>query len=204
MKNYDVKQALQIILQSATDYNDKLNNKDFLIIYKEKNEIKTCNVRFRDFNFLHLTGVKTNLKAKQFYSACLSKKLSLRDIKIDKKGKVQQKLAVLPYLADMLYNSCMIGDFINSGISTKADYFVGNTKAILSVGFRYNKVADIPVTLYCENVKKLVKPTCKVLAIFNKKYNNLKYEECTYLAKDCKVNNFESNIKQQLEENLYK
>jgi len=29
----------------------------------------------------------------------------------------------------------MIGDFINSGIYLKTDYFVGDTKAVLSVGF---------------------------------------------------------------------
>ena len=53
-------------------------------------------------------------------------------IEMDSKGKVQQKLIVLPYLSELLYNNCMIGNFINSGIYIKADYFVGNTKAILS------------------------------------------------------------------------
>ena len=49
----------------------------------------------------------------------------------------------------------MIGNFIDSGIYIKADYFVGNTKAILSIGFRYGKKADFPVTLYKEDVRKL-------------------------------------------------
>jgi len=77
----------------------------------------------------------------------------------------------------------MIGDFINSGIYLKTDYFVGDTKAVLSVGFRYGRTADIPVTLYNENVKWLIKPVSKVLAIFSKMYNDEKYTTCTYLSK---------------------
>lgn len=62
----------------------------------------------------------------------------------------------------------MIGDFINSGIVIRADYFVGDTRAVLSVGFRSGKTSDIPVSLYNENIKTLTCPTCKVLAIFRK------------------------------------
>lgn len=39
---------------------------------------------------------------------------------------------VLPYLAELLYHHCMIGDFINSGICIRADYFVGDAKIKLS------------------------------------------------------------------------
>ena len=77
----------------------------------------------------------------------------------------------------------MIGEFVNSGILIQSDYFVGDTKAVLSVGFRYGKTVDMPVTLYKENVKKLVKPVCKVLAIFKKPYNHQSYYECTYCSK---------------------
>ncbi|MBQ8804801.1 MAG: hypothetical protein IJZ53_14355 [Tyzzerella sp.] len=121
--------------------------------------------------------------AKQFYSACLEGKLSESDFEIDNKGKVQQKLIVLPVLSELLYNNCMIGNFINSGICIKADYFVGNTKAVLSVGFRTGKSVDFPVSLYNEDVRKLSKPTNKVLAIFVKNYQQQNYTECTYLSK---------------------
>ena len=51
-----------------------------------------------------------------------------------------------------------------------ADYFVGDTRSVISVGFRFGKAADIPVTLYHEDIKKLSMPTCKVVAIFSKYY----------------------------------
>ncbi|MBD9219927.1 MAG: hypothetical protein EGQ35_06405 [Clostridiales bacterium] len=78
MKNYDVKQALPIIVKAAKEYEEKLNNYHFLIIYIEKNTIKFCCVGFRALNFLHLTGVKTKLSAPMFYSACINGKLSTR------------------------------------------------------------------------------------------------------------------------------
>ena len=90
---------------------------------------------------------------------------------------------VLPFLHELLYHNCMIGNFINSGICIRADYFVGNMKAILSVGFRHGKKVDFPVTLYKEDVRKLSQPTNKVLAIFVRNYNQQSYTECTYLSK---------------------
>lgn len=206
MAKYDKKVALKIIINVAKEFDKKLNDKHFLIVYQESGKVKTVCVGFRDMNFLHLTGVKTKLSAQQFYSACLEGKLSENDFEIDNKGKVQQKLTVLPYLTELLYNNCMIGDFINSGICIRADYFVGNTKAILSVGFRTGENVDYPVTLYSEDVRKLSQPTNKVLAIFVKNYNQLSYSECTYLSKGQKIHKLPipDKVKKmiQVEENL--
>ena len=99
MAKYDKKAALKIMIEAVKQYEEKLNDKQFLIIYREGTDIKTVHVGFRDMNFLHMTGVKTRLSAQQFYAACLESKLSEYDFEIDNKGKVQQKLMVLPYLA---------------------------------------------------------------------------------------------------------
>lgn len=182
-KNVDIKTAIKIVTEAAREYEERLNDRHFMVVYQEGTETKTVQFGFRDMNFLHLTGVETTLKAKQFYRACLDHKLAERDIINFTKGKTQQKLAVLPHLADVLYNNCMIGYSINNGIYLQADYFVGNTKAVLSVGFRFGKSVDYPVTLYNGDVRKMISPVCKVLAIFSKAYNDEKYSECTYLAK---------------------
>ena len=55
------------------------------------------------------------MSAQQFYNACLEGKLSVKYINVNTKGRAQQKLAVLPYLSELLYGKCMVGDFINSG-----------------------------------------------------------------------------------------
>lgn len=183
MTKYNKKSALQIIVNAAKEYDVKLNNKHFMIVYQGERKTKTVCVGFRDMNFLHMTGVKARLSAQQFYLACLDGKLSENDFEMDDKGKVQQKLMVLPYLSELLYNNCMIGNFINSGIYIRADYFVGNTKAVLSVGFRIGKSIDFPISLYNEDVRKLSQSTNKVLAIFVKDYQQQSYKKCTYLSK---------------------
>lgn len=153
---YDKKKALAIIVSAAKKYQNNLLNKNFLIIYQALGKTEIVQVEFRDYHFLHLTGIKTKLSAQRFYEKCLNSKLSTEEIEMDQKGKVQQKLLVLPFLHELLYHNCMIGTFIDSGICIKADYFVGNTKAVLSVGFRSGKRADFPVTLYKEDVRKLL------------------------------------------------
>lgn len=198
MKNYSKEEALKIIISAAKEYDKKLNDKHFMIVYQVGKTVKTAEVGFRDMNFLHLTGINTKLSAPMFYSACISGKLSANDISLDNNGKAQQKLMVLPYLSDLLYNNCMIGNFINSGIYIKADYFVGNTKAVLSVGFRFGKSVDFPVTLYNESVKILARPVYKVLAIFYKGYNYSKYNCCSYLSKDQSIEKLPDDVKQKI------
>lgn len=192
---YNKNAALKIIVQPAKKYEEKLNNQHFLFIYKQGREEKQTQIGFRDMHFLHLTGVKTKLSAQRFYEACVSSRLSIRDFEMDSKGKVQQKLMVLPYLHELPYHNCMIGDFINSGIMIRSDYFIGDTKAVMSVGFRQGKTVDMPVTLYNENIKKLVRPSCKVLAILKKAYNEPTYETITYLSKDYEMGS-EYNLKE--------
>ena len=182
-KNVDIKTAIKIVTEAAAQYEKRLNDRHFMVVYQENLETKIVQFGFRDMNFLHLTGIQTNLSAKQFYNACLKHKLAERDIINFTKGKTQQKLNVLPYLADVLYNNCMIGYSIDNGVYLRADYFIGNTRAVLNIGFRYGRTVDYPVTLYNGDVRNMISPVCKVLGIFSKAYNEGKYNECTYLSK---------------------
>lgn len=182
--------ALQIIIDAAQNYEKYLNNRHFLIVFQKGRTVECVQIGFRSMHFLHLTGVKTKLPAQRFYRVCLGRKLSVKDIELDQDGKVQQKLRVLPYLHELLYHHCFIGDFINNGVVIQSDYFVGDTKAILSVGFRYGKNIDIPVTLYREDVRKMIRPVSKVLGIFSKQYTEEGYSECTYLSNGHNINEF--------------
>lgn len=180
MKNVNKKQAIKIITDAAKKYDELLNKKHFLIIYQTKRNIEYVKIDFRSQYFLHLTGVETYLSAKVFYSACLNNRLSEQNIKLQTHGHTQRKLFVLPYLHELLFNHCMIGASLNNGVRINANYFVGNTKTVLSLGFRNVDDIDIPVSLYCENIKKLTAPTYKVLGIFSKMYYEEKFNVCTY------------------------
>ena len=184
----DKKKAIKTIVEAASNYEKYLNDRSFLIVYKTERGSQFVEVVFRSWHFLHLTGLKTKMTAAQFYEACLENKLSEKDVVFDNSGKVGQKIKVLPYLHDLLYHNCMIGDFINSGIMIQADYFVGDTKLILSVGFRRESNRDVPVTLYSGDVRKLTSPTNKVLAILTRRYPETKYKELTYVSKNLNLN----------------
>lgn len=186
----DKKKMLHVISKAAYNYEKYLNNKHFLIVFQEGRKTKYVQIGFRNMHFLHLTGVKTHLSAQRFYHACLCGKLAEKDVELDKGGKVQQKLMVLSHLHNLLYHSCWIGDFVNNGVVIRSDYFIGDTKAVLCVGFRHGKIADIPVTLYREDVRKMIQPVNKVLGIFVKRYNENAYSKCTYLAKGHYIDEF--------------
>ena len=179
----DKKRIIRIVTDAADNYDKYLNEKCFLIVYQSNDGMDFAEVSFRNMNFKHLTGIQSRLTAIQFYEACLDDRLSEDEITIDSKGKVMQKVKVLPYLHKLLYHNCMIGDFINSGVMIQADYFVGDTKLVLSVGFRKDETTDYPVTLYSGDVRKLTNPTNKVLAIFKKSYSDTEYSETSYIAK---------------------
>ena len=184
----DKKGAIRIITATAKQYDMRLKDYQFLIVYQENGVQNYTEIGFRDMHFLHLTGVKTRLSAQRFYEACLSGKLAEDDIEIDQRGKVEQKLRVLPYLPDLLYHNCMIGNFLNSGVMIRADYFVGDTRMILSLGFRCKAGIDIPVTLFRGDVRKVTNPTNKVLAIFRRSYPEYVYNVKTYVSKGININ----------------
>ena len=109
---YDKKKAIDVIVNAADNYKKYLQDKVFLIVYLENAVTKTVQVEFRDNHFLHLTGVCTKLSAKRFYEKCINRKLSVEDFELDKRGKTQQKLMVLPFLHELLYHNCMIGNLL--------------------------------------------------------------------------------------------
>ena len=88
MKNVSKAEVVKTITGAAKEYEKKLANRDFLIAYKENQEIKFSCVGFRKHNFEHLTGVDTKLSPNVFYNKCIDGKLSPNDFEIDKKGKV--------------------------------------------------------------------------------------------------------------------
>ena len=186
----DKKKMLQIILNAACDYEKYLNNRCFLVIFQEERKFHYVQIGFRSMHFLHLTGVRTNLSAKRFYNACLRKKLAETDVEFDKCGKVWQKLMVLPHLYNLLYHPCWIGSFVNNGVVIQSDYFIGDTKSVLCVGFRSGHNVDVPVTLYREDVRKMIQPVNKVLGVFSKRYDEISYTNCTYLAKGHYIDEF--------------
>lgn len=187
----DKNSIMLILKQGANDYHKFFENKNFLFLCREVDHISFKEVLFTDANYLHLTGVKTNMKAKLFYSVCLDGKLSQNDFDLKKDGNTARKLKVLPHIEKIINSSTLIGDYNNNGFALNTDYLVGDTKKILSMGFSFdvtleNKFIDkidFPNTLLAEDIKQVTTKSNQILAVIYKFKEQLQYSTVTFLAK---------------------
>lgn len=62
MSKIDIKAAIRIATEAAKKYEQHLNNRHFMVVYEENSKTKIAKLGFRNMNFLHLTGIETNLK----------------------------------------------------------------------------------------------------------------------------------------------
>ena len=185
VKNYTKTEAIRILADAAKNYNIHLCNYQFLIAYKCGVEYCFSVVGFQAANFLHLTGLESDLSPKHFYGRLLSKKLSPDDFSFNSHGYDQLKLAVLSQLSSLFYGHTLRGIFNRSGIFIEADYVVGNTAGSFSVCFRNgNRGFDVPVSLYNEDVRKLTTETTKILAVWRRPFGTADFSTNTYCAKD--------------------
>lgn len=181
----DKEQILIKLMECAKIYDQYYKDKNFLIVYKEGNNIKYKQIAFRDRNFRHLVGIKTsrNITAKTFYYNCLNKKLSAEDIELRQDGSSIQKINVFKQLTYLMTSPSLIGNFNENGMQLRAEYFMGDTKKVLSVGFDNNNFG-IPKTLLAMDIKKITNKAKKVETVFSKHINDSTYKEVTYKAKD--------------------
>lgn len=182
MKNYTKQEAIRIITDAAAKYDEQLCGRQFLVVYESSNGPESTVIAFYDYHFKHLTGAVTSLSAKVFYSRALEHKLSPDDFSFDRFGNTQRKLAVLPSLHRLLYGGAMRGSFNRSGIRIEADYFIGKTAHRMAVAFRSGQHCDIPVSLYCEDVRQLTNDCTSILAVWRTGKGSANFTENTYCA----------------------
>ncbi len=169
IKRYTAQQAINILVVAAQGYKEKLAGRIFVIIYKDlaSGTIEHKKIKFTQNNFQHLTGIKyaDYVSPRDFYKMCLNKMLSPHKILFNPNGFTNMKLSVLNYLPELLYNKFWIGESINNDIHINADYYAGDTRCVVSLGFRRAK-EDYPVTLKRQSIREVVKkenPVCVVL-----------------------------------------
>ena len=99
--------ARRRVLNCAKDYQEKLLDKNFIIIYSERrgNTSRYIAVVFYERNYQHLTGIELVEKngkvlehqSLNFYRKCIEKKLRIDEIQLKKEGTTQLKLIALPF-----------------------------------------------------------------------------------------------------------
>lgn len=176
MKKYSKEEAIKIVTEAAKAYEKNLCGKCFLLCYEINGENHFTEVGFQAHHFGHFTGLyRNNCSSKEFYCRALSGRLSKLDFEFDLHGNAHRKLAVLPMLPNIFSTPLLYGAFNNSGLYISADYFIGRTKAMISVGFRHDQPFDIPVSLYCEDIRKLSSKAVSILVVWEREYGEKQY-----------------------------
>ena len=132
------------IMHCAALYEDNLCNRNYLILYStaSKNLIipEHLETVFLSRHFKHLTGVKSMLKAEDFYKRCISSRLSARDFDIPTDGTCQLKMEVLPYLMNLHRSAKSTGVFSHGqGIYIRTERLVGSRRSGDGVCARHAK-----------------------------------------------------------------
>ena len=181
------KDAIRIVCNAAKIYKEKLANKNFLIIFKsrENNKIEYFEVIFLPRNFQHLTGLEyyAEHRSVEFYNKCLNHTLREQDFEFKEDGTTQYKLQALPLLVDFCKVSKMTASLDVYRPHLYVDKLAGNISACL--GFIKEGNYYIPNTCLLGDIRDFGKSTSQILAILSKpasKYCST-YNDIEYLAK---------------------
>lgn len=208
---------LEIILNAAKQYNANLNNHNLMIIMQEKNKsISYFEIKFESVNFMHLTGVNSNLKANEFFQSCINNKLSTELFNI-KSQTTPLKLQVLNDATMIDKTAKMCGEYNNNnnGYNLYTERLVGNIS--LCVGLIKDKQSEfyVPNTVLKEDIRnKTFHPVSKILCTLKKKTYEEKYNEICFIGKgvDCLnlnlnaeiINKLADNVKEKFEKSVSK
>lgn len=192
MSKYTKEQAIKIITDSAEKYKNELLNQTLLFICTDKhNHIVCYEFSFYNWNFKHLTGIKTSiqddvneyLSAIDFYSKCLSHKLSPSDFEFSEDGTTHMKLDILSSVLCKNLTAKMIGTYNSTKPYLYTDKIAGNVKACIGFVVDATQNCYVPNTLLKEDIRLTVYDYVKVIAAFRKSISDQKYREVTYRAK---------------------
>ena len=206
MKVYTTEEARHIVMKCAKLYEQNLNNKKFLIIYKSRKENKTnyLELLFLKENYQHLTGVELidnhgvhrNNVSELFYIKCLNNSLKKDEIVFKDKSTTNLKLHALENIVRFYNISKIVGEYDESRPYLIIDKVVGNVNYCLGI----KKVSGVyvPVTALAEDARKLTcSDSSQVLCIFVKNKNDDIYSQVKYVTKGCNLNtlNYQNELK---------
>ena len=144
--------VLDELILSSKEYS-KLLGYDIFIRSSEFVEREIYVIRFYEGNFLHLTGVKTKLKAAEFFDKCFTESIAIDEFDCDStptiKGTVRHKLQ----------NLLTIGSFFDKQLMCQENYNKGNIQCLLAtsdgkftIGFTGGHYSLNPQTLLHKNL----------------------------------------------------
>lgn len=220
----DKRKAIQIMTRAAALYHANLEDQKVIFLYgipaeirkqlQTKNEnliaIKSYEVAFHRYNFLHLTGVRMNsnntASAIHFYQKCLDNRLMQEDFSYAKDGSTIQKLDILENMMGIKWNATMIGDFTGKGPKLYTEKVAGGICGCIGFVKDRNTRLNVPNTLLKKDIRDVTaSPVQKVYAVLSKGYMAEKYSILEKVDKgiDIKEYFFSREIENLLERELF-
>lgn len=197
MHSYSIEEARRIVMQCAKQYQTNLLGKQFMLIYRERNDnqVKDIEFRFEKGNYQHLTGIEMidengdirEHVSELLYSKCLNNQLAKDEIRFKKNGTTNLKLLALPVMMDLHKVTKIAGDFNYSRPYLVADKVIGNVNFCL--GLRRADEYYVPASVLLEDIKKLTNVQSQVLAIFSREAGEERYFNIRHVAKGLNLNN---------------
>lgn len=195
MAKYTKEQALKILVDNAKLYAQHLKNKDLLILYKVGSDINSCTITFRDYNYLHFTGVVTKLNAGDFYKRAYVNTLTVNDFDFKDEFTTFKKYDVISNAMKIAYNAKSIGQFGNQGVKIKADAGIGTVAYVMTLGQQDDNFY-YPKGILKEDVRNVTYNSSPIVAIFSKKVSDKLFDIITYKSKNINIDklHFPKNI----------
>ncbi len=193
MHSFTKEEARRIVMNCAKTYNEKLLDKKFIIIYRDRvdNTIKFFEIYFGKENYQHLTGIELidtngNVRkhvAELFYDKCLKNQLGKNEIQFKKDGTTNLKLQALPVMMKIQTVTKITGGYNGDRPYLIADKIAGNVNFCLGLIKDSNNDYYVPSSSLLEDIKKLTREQSQVLAILSKESSENTYKNIRHVAK---------------------
>lgn len=190
----DKRKAIQTMTRAAALYHANLEDQKVIFLYGVPAEvrkqlqsgggrllsIKSYEVVFHRYNFLHLTGVRLNSSsvafAIHFFEKCLDNRLMQEDFSFARDGSTVQKLDILENMMGIKQNVTMIGDFTDRGPKLFTEKAAGNICGCIGFVRDRNTRLNVPNTLLKKDIRDVTaSPVQKVYAVLSKSYTTERY-----------------------------
>lgn len=176
--------ALRKLKTAIINYETYLKNHEYIVIYNENGIFQVRKVIFLQENFHHLTGVKLNIKKKDFYKRLLNSKLKLTDFDFREDGTTALKLDVIEFYHTLFTSPSNIGyydknNYLNIKLMTTK--IIGTTR--ISLGLIKEKNYYSPNSLLKQSMKQITNQNYPVICILKRKFDWKEYRY-SYLHKD--------------------
>lgn len=194
---------LKKIHSAAINYQKHLAGRTFLYVYEDR----YVEIVFKSSSFLHLTGVKTNLKAKGFFLHAKKKKgLRPSEVMFDKTHPYDLAERKINHLENLYKVTCTNVMIATEIVTITAIYKIGvtNFQFVLLCGPNRDKTGTliddclVPYSFRVEDIStSRFEELYEVKYIFSKQTNEKNYSTVTYKSEDS-ISDLPDNIREKV------